>query len=180
VIDPDVGFLVVAAIGVLLASASWHKWSAPAEFEAVLANYRLLPAGLTPLFKWLVPAAEACVVAALVYGPTRRAAAGAGVLLLLGYAGAIAINLRRNRLDLDCGCGARNDRRPIAAWMVVRNLVLAAALATTAAPWTARALGAVDALTIAGGVAIAALIYLALDELLGQVLPRAARLRSPT
>lgn len=179
-IDPDVGFLVVAAIGLLLASASLHKFRALTDFEAVLANYRMLPAGLTPLFKWLVPAAEAGVAIALFYESTRRAAAGAGVLLLLGYAGAIGVNLHRNRLDLDCGCGARNDRRPIASWMVVRNLVVAAALAASAAPWSARTLGAVDALTIAGGVAIAALLYLALDELLGQVMPRAARLRSPS
>ncbi len=178
-IDPDLGLLVLAGIGLLLLSASWHKWRALPEFESVLVNYRLLPASLAPLFKWLVPAIELGIAVALAVGPARRAATAAGVLLLVGYAAAIAINLRRHRFELDCGCGARNDRRPIASWMVVRNLVLAAALATTAAPWTVRDLGAVDALTVGGGVTIAALIYLTVDELLGRVVPAAARRGSP-
>jgi len=43
-----------------------------------------------------------------------------------------------------------------------------------------RALGAIDALTVGGGVVIAALLYGAVDQLLGQVAPRAALLRGRT
>ena len=53
----------------------------------------------------------------------------------------------------------------------------AAALAGVAARWSERPLGAVDALTISGGIAIAALLYAAIDRLLGEVMPRAQLLR---
>ena len=177
--DPDVGALIVAAFALLFASASWHKWRSLAEFEAVLLNYRLAPARLGPLLKVLIPALELVLAGALLFAATRRVAAATGIVVLLGYATAIAINLLRNRRDLDCGCGARDDRRPIAPWMVARNLVLATLLGGAVLPWSARALGAVDALTIGGGVALLALLYVAIDQLLGQVLPRAAALKGP-
>jgi hypothetical protein len=63
--------------------------------------------------------------------------------------------------------------------MVVRNLVLATALAGALLPRSPRPLGAVDALTIGGGAAILALLYVAIDQLLGQIMPRAAALRRP-
>ncbi len=97
--------------------------------------------------------------------------------MLLAYALAIGINLRRGRADLDCGCAVRQQRRPIARWMVLRNALLAAVLGAAAAPWDSRPLGAVDALTVIGGVAIAAFVYVAVDRLLGELAPRAALLR---
>ncbi len=177
--DPDVGALIVAAFALLFASASWHKWRAPAEFESVLLNYRLIPAGLSPALKLLIPSLELGLAIGLLVPAARSAAALAGIVLLAGYAAAIAINLRRNRRDLDCGCGARRDRRPIAPWMVGRNVLLASVLALALVPVAPRELGAIDALTIGGGVAILALLYLATDQLLGQVAPRAAALRRP-
>jgi hypothetical protein len=61
--------------------------------------------------------------------------------------------------------------------MVWRNLALAAALAAAGMPWTPRALGWTDLITVAGGVAVLVLLYVALDRLLGQVMPRTAALR---
>jgi hypothetical protein len=177
VIDPVVGLLIVGGLMVLFLSASWHKWRALAEFEAVLVNYRLVPRPVAHVLRIAVPALELLLALALAYGPTRPAAAVAGGALLLVYAAAIAINLRRGRRDLDCGCAAWNERRPIAPWMIVRNIVLAGILAASLAPWTTRPLSAVDALTVAGGVVIATLLYAAIDRLLGQVVPRAAALK---
>ena len=57
--------------------------------------------------------------------------------LLLTYAIAIAINLARGRRDLDCGCAGPNERRPIAAWMVWRNVGIAILLAAVLLPWSA-------------------------------------------
>jgi hypothetical protein len=99
-------------------------------------------------------------------------------VLLLVYASAIAINLGRGRRDLTCGCGGPNDKRPIAAWMVWRNVLLAGLLAVTLLPRGARAMSAADALTIGGGTAAAALLYMSLDSLLGRVAPRSAAWRS--
>lgn len=178
-IDPAVGALILASLALLFATASWHKLRSLAEFEAVLVNYRLVPGALAPLLRLLVPALELGIAIGLLLAPTREAAALTGIVVLLGYAAAIGINLARNRRDLDCGCGPRRDRRSIAAWMVGRNLVLAAVLGGALLPSSGRALEAVDALTIGGSVAILALLYVAIDQLLGEVRPRAAALRRP-
>ena len=177
-VDPDIGALIVAGMALLLASASWHKWRALPEFESVLAAYHLVPQAIAGAAARLVPAIEVAIAAALLVGPTRSWAALAGAALLLAYAGGIAINLRRGRRDLDCGCAGPEDRRSIAPWMVVRNVVLAAALGVAAVPWSVRPLGPIDALTIGGGLATLAVLYHAVDRLLGQVMPRGATLRS--
>ena len=98
--------------------------------------------------------------------------------LLAAYAAALAINLGRGRRDLNCGCGGPNDRRPIATWMVWRNLALAACLAAMLMPPAPRPMQLADALTIGAGTAVLALIYMSVDALLARVVPRTAQLRS--
>jgi hypothetical protein len=44
-------------------------------------------------------------------------------------------------------------------------------------PWAARPLDAADLLTVMGGLAAAAALYAAIDQLLGEVAPKALRLR---
>jgi Methylamine utilisation protein MauE len=87
------------------------------------------------------------------------------------------VNLARGRGELDCGCGAGDASRPIAPWMVTRNLVLALALATTLVPWRLRPLLPTDALTVGAGVTVATLLYSCLERLLGRLAPRTAALR---
>jgi hypothetical protein len=58
--------------------------------------------------------------------------------------------------------------------MVWRNLALAGVLSTLALPGVLRPLQALDYLTVAGGVAVAALLYMSADRLLARVAPRAA------
>jgi len=67
--------------------------------------------------------------------PLACGASAAGAALLLAYAAAIAINLQRGRRDLACGCGGPHERRPIAAWMVWGNLLLAGLLGAVLLPW---------------------------------------------
>ncbi len=176
-LDPVVGALMAAGIALLLATAAWHKWRTLADFESILGAYQLLPHSVVPFLARLLPIAEVCTAAALLIPGLRALAALAAAALFVAYALGIAINLRRGRRDLDCGCTGANDRRPIAFWMVVRNVVLAVAVGAAAAPYADRPLGLVDALTVGGGLAILALLYLAIDRLLGQVMPRGAALR---
>ena len=58
--------------------------------------------------------------------------------------------------------------------MVWRNLLLAGLLGSVLLPWSARPMAAADALTIGAGTAVAALLYMSLDELLARVTPRIA------
>jgi hypothetical protein len=176
-IDPAVGALLAGAFALLFASASLHKLLDLKHFAEVFRAYEVLPAAFARLSA-LVPILELSVGAALLASPSRTGAAAAGVALLVLYAVAIGINLARGRRNLSCGCGGPNDRRPIAPWMVWRNLVLAALLAITLLPWATRPMGAADALTIGAGTAVAALLYISLDSLLGRLMPRTAAWRT--
>src|ERR1700730_18527204 len=159
-IDPAIGALLAGAFALLFVSAALHKLRSLQRFAEVFRAYRLLPDGVAPL-AWLVPALELTV----------------GVALLVAYAAAIAINLQRGRRDLACGCGGPHERRPIAAWMVWRNLLLAGLLGAMLLPWSARPMAAADAVTIGAGTVVAALLYMSLDRLLARVTPRTALLR---
>jgi uncharacterized membrane protein YphA (DoxX/SURF4 family) len=175
-IDPAVGALMAGAFALLFASASLHKFLDLRGFSEVFEAYRLVPQALARAAV-LVPLLELLIGLGLLAGAARAGAAAAGAVLLIGYGGAVALNLARGRRDLTCGCGGPNDKRPIAAWMVWRNLALALALLVVGLPWDARPLTASDGLTIGAGTAVAALLYMSLDTLLGRVAPRAALMR---
>lgn len=175
-LDPAIASLLAAAFALLFGAAALHKLRDPRHFADAFAAYRVVPEALAPL-GLLIPAAELLLASALLFTASRHAAAVGGALLLCLYAAGIALNLARGRRDLSCGCGGPNDRRPIAAWMVVRNLLLAAALAALLLPQAARPFAAADVLTVGGGTAVAALLYMSLDQLLGRVAPRGALLR---
>jgi len=89
--------------------------------------------------------------------------------VLLGYAIAIAINLRAGRRLVACGCGGPDQQRPIAAWMVWRNALLAAAVGLTMLPWSTRQLQWTDAVTVGFGLLTIALLYACVERLLGEL-----------
>ena len=176
-LDPVIAYWLIAAFSLLYGEAASHKWRSLPHFRAVLARYDVMPSRLIPLATPLIAALESAVAIGLWFPSIRRAATQAGVTLLLLYAMAIALNLQRGRRDLDCGCSGPLDRRPIASWMVVRNVLLAAVLGLSQGPWQTRAFESVDALTLSAGLLVTALIYRAADQLLARVLPAARRLQ---
>jgi hypothetical protein len=176
ILDPAIGLLTVAAIALLFASASVHKLRDLRRFDEIFTAYGLLTPVARWHFSWAIPLLELAVAVGLPFDACRPYAAGVGIVLLSVYAAAITINLRRGRRDLACGCGGPDERRPIAPWMVWRNVVIALALAGTLAPWTARPFDFTDAVTIAFGLLALALIYLCIDQLMAY-LQRSARLR---
>ena len=177
-LDPAVGGLLLGCFALLFASAALHKLRDLAHFTEALRAYQVLPEGAARLAP-VVPLAELTVAAGLFPGATRFGAGLGGSALLVAYTCAIAVNLRRGRRDLACGCGGADDARPIAPWMVARNLVLVLLLAITLVPWNARPLLPVDTLTVAGGAAVATLLYASLDRLLGRTGARTDALRGP-
>jgi hypothetical protein len=177
-LDPAIGYLLIIGGALLLAAAGVHKLRDLGRFTEVFIAYRVLPAAAARRAAGLIPVLELAVAFALLVSPSRRWPIAAAIGLLLAYAAGLALNLARGRLELDCGCSTLGGRRPIAAWMVWRNLGLACALGAALGPWALRPLGGTDLLTIAGGVAAAAILYAAIDRLLGDVAPRALTLRS--
>ena len=176
-IDPAVGALLAGAYALLFASAALYKLLDLERFAGVVRAYAVVPPALARM-SYLLPLLELTVAAGLLAAGSRRGAAAAGAGLLASYAAALAINLARGRRDLTCGCGGPNDRRPIATWMVWRNLALGAGLAAMLMRAGPRPMQVADALTIGGGTAVLALIYMSVDALLARVVPRAAQWRS--
>ena len=165
-LDPVFVLTLALLLAVLLGHAAWSKLTARRDFAAVLAAYDVLPAALNGLLSVALPVAEAGIAAALLVHSLRPLAGAAAAVLFVVYGTAIAVNRARGRRALDCGCAGPGERRPIAAWMVWRNLVLAAAAALVALGGTDRPLAIADALTVLGAVTGFALLYLALDRLL--------------
>jgi hypothetical protein len=175
-LDPAVGLLLVATVALLFGSAGVHKLRDLRRFDEIFAAYGLVPVVSRLRLSWGVPVLELAVAVGLLFDGSRLYAALTGIVLILAYASAIRINLRRGRRDLACGCGGPNDRTPIALWMVWRNIIVALVLVGALAPWGARPLGFTDAVTVVCGLLTVALIYLCIDQLMGNV-QRAAHLR---
>lgn len=171
-LDPVAGYLIVCGIALLFALAGSHKLRNLALFTEVFSAYRVLPESLARRSAWLIPAMELAIALALPWDSCRPWTLMAAIGLLIAYAAGISLNLVRGRRELDCGCGAAGNRRSIALWMVWRNLVLALALGVAALPWIARPLTGLDALTVIGGLSAAAMLYAAVDRLLGDVAPK--------
>ena len=166
-LDPAIGLLLAAAIALLFASASAHKLRDLRRFDEIFSAYGLLTGVARLRLSWSVPVLELAVAGGLLFDESRPYAAAVGIMLLLTYAAAIAVNLKRGRRDLACGCGGPDERRPIAPWMVWRNILIASCLASTFAPWTRRPLNLTDAVTVVFGLLTLALIYLCVDQLMG-------------
>jgi hypothetical protein len=171
-IDPVCALLIVSCEMLLFGAAAAHKLRAVDEFAQTLAQYQLLPAGFSRIAGPALGLMELMICLALPWRALRPIAAAAGAVLLLLYSAAITINLARGRRDLDCGCGGFGRHTPIGPWMVVRNLGLACMLCLLKFPEASRSLESVDAVTIAGGVMAASLLYLSCDVLFGQVATR--------
>jgi hypothetical protein len=94
---------------------------------------------------------------------SAAAACLAGALLLALYGAAIGINLVRGRRAIDCGCGGPGGSRPLRADLVARNGGVALLLCVAALAPGPRTLVWIDAATVAGAIAMLALLYAAID-----------------
>lgn len=168
-IDPLFGTAIAVGLACLLFSAAWHKVAAHAAFVAALGNFRLLPPWLVRPVAALLPVAEAALALGWLAGGRGRLVAAATAVLLLLYAAALAANLLRGRRQIDCGCGlsgAVGGDQPLSWWLVARNVVLASLAGLAGLPESGRELGTFDALTLAGAVLAAVLLYAGASQLI--------------
>lgn len=165
-IDPVIALLIALAGALLFGSAAFHKLRALSVFVGTFTEYRILPLALVPPTAYVVVAIEGVLSIGLVWSATRVASAIAGAVLLLIYAAAIGVNLLRGRRDIDCGCTLQH--RPIGAWMIVRNVLLAALLLSLALPVSGRPLGLPDLAMVAAALLVITLLYASADLLLGR------------
>ncbi|MCC6763663.1 MAG: methylamine utilization protein MauE [Deltaproteobacteria bacterium] len=160
-LDPAVTLAARAAFALLFAGAAWHKLRDRSGFAAVLAGYRVLPERVVPAAGAALAALELATAGAWLVPGAARGAALATVALLAVYALAIGVNLARGRRAIDCGCGVGGAAQPIGEGLVARNVLLAAAALATLRPTAPRALGWLDAPTVAGVVVVAACAWTA-------------------
>jgi hypothetical protein len=167
-LDPVLGLAVRLVAAALLAAAAVAKFRSLEAFAGVVRNYRLLPEPLAGPAALLIPPVELALALLLVL-PTAAPAGGAAAALLVTYAAAMTINLRRGRADIDCGCFVGILRQRLSWPLVMRNLVLAAALLAAALlPAGERVLHPLDLVSVAGGVAGLLLVWAGIGRLYGR------------
>jgi len=162
-LDPAAAGALRGALALLFLGASLHKLRDRAGFRSALAGYGLLPRAALPAASALLAAGELAIAASLLVPQTARSAALAAVVLLALYAGAMLAALGTGRRGIDCGCGGPAGARPLGPGLVVRNALLAVAALGAALPVAPRSLAWIDAVTVAGAVAVLACLFAAAE-----------------
>lgn len=156
------GLAVRIALAAIFCEAALHALRDRNGFAGIIQAYRILPERMAAAASWLVPAAEIFAALALLVWPAPGF--GAGLALLAAFTAAIAINLHRGRNTIACGCGGASHG--ISLSIVVRNLVLLAALAGAALAPHAPPANPASWVAAAGSAAFLALLYFAANQLM--------------
>jgi len=168
VIDPALHAVLRGGLALLLAGAAAHKLRDLHAFRVALGDYRLVPWALTGLVAPALVAGELGAAALLLSPAARPWGFAAAAALLALYSAAIAVNLLRGRSDIDCGCFGPALHVELGGGLLARNAALLAAAGAGLAPVAPRALGALDAVTIAGALAFLAFAHAAATRLLAE------------
>jgi hypothetical protein len=128
----EIALAVRVLVALVFINAALGKVRHRLAFQGVVANYRLLPELVVPVFALLLPLVEAAVAAALLFAPPPGPDVSAALLLIL-FAAAMAINIRRGRRHIDCGCFQSALKQTLSWTLVARNVGLAVLLGMAAA-----------------------------------------------
>ena len=118
-----------------------------------------------PFASVAVPALELVAAGLLVLPGAAHAGLALATSLLCLFGAAIAVNLARGRTDIDCGCGGAAQK--ISAALLVRNLVLVAALLTASLAPVSQPLTEAAAIGIGGFALVLTSLYFAVNQMLG-------------
>lgn len=167
-IDPLPVWIVAISFGLMLLLAAIHKLSDIHRFQAVLADYRVLPVAVAPVAAIILPAIEAGLGLAWLFTPAASLPAVATTALLFLYTLGIVVNLLRGRIHISCGCGFGNaaGTGDSLSWgLVLRNVVLIGAAAVALVPVTARDMGWLDYISMVGALLAIVLLFAATNQL---------------
>jgi hypothetical protein len=114
-----------ASVGLVFVLAATQKAMHWRFLPAVIANYRLLPRGMSGLVAALLPPVEMMLGIGLLSAQLKPLPELAALTLLLVFAVAMAINIGRGRSHIDCGCGESFLRQSLSWALVARNALLA-------------------------------------------------------
>lgn len=166
-VDPVFSVLIRLGLSGLFLSAALHKARDLSDFAGTIRDYRIVPGwasnfGARALASW-----EAAVALCLLLPRLDPLGPWGALGLLALYSGAIGINLARGRRDIDCGCnGFGQQRQTLSGWLLLRNTGLGALpMLLLITHSSGRPLGWLDLISIAAGLGVAVLFWLAAHEL---------------
>jgi hypothetical protein len=149
----------------LLAAAAVHKALRWRESQRVVRQFAGVPASFAAAALGSAIGAELLAGALLLVPAQRATGAAAAAVIWTCYLGLIVRAILQNRRDVDCGCSFGPTARPLGAFQVVRNALLAGAAVLVA--WVSATGGSVasQGSQLLGGFALLAL-YGALDQVM--------------
>ena len=173
-LDPLVFRLISMLFALLLITAAVNKLGNRQQFQGIVANYQLLPVGLTGLASVLIPLTEIVLGLGWVLAWRIDLIATATVSLLAVYALAMGLNLARGRTYIDCGCGMQagkagssaSSEQQLSLWLVLRNIVLILMAAVAATGVGQRSIVLVDYFSIIVATLALVILYGAFHQLL--------------
>ncbi|MGO9991250.1 MAG: MauE/DoxX family redox-associated membrane protein [Steroidobacteraceae bacterium] len=149
----------------LLAASAVHKAARWSQSQAVVRQFAGVPASLAASALGTAIVAELIAGALLIVPAHRATGAVSAAVIWTCYLLLIVRAILQDRRDVDCGCSFGPTSRPLGAFQVVRNAVLASVAMLIA--WVSAASGSVpsQASQVLGGIALLAL-YGALDQVM--------------
>ncbi len=174
--------IVRVLIAVVFLRAGIVKLTSRKAFRLAVANYEILPVGLTPAAAVIIPAAEVTAGLLLLLGVLPAVVAAVLAALLVCFSAAIAVNLARGR-TFDCGCGNSRVAPQTISWrhVAVNTVLAASAAAISVAPPGGLELlpgpRGVFSIGIPGGSGLPVLLSAALVLLTARMLAAAAATR---
>lgn len=157
-------------LGLVFVAAGGLKFQDLGEFRRVVADYRVLPAGLVAPVAGLLPPLELAAGVALLAGVVTRPVAAAVLAALAAFAIAVTLNLARGR-RVDCGCFSVGSSRSIGWPLLARDGALMAMSTLVAirppsalAPAAGSTLSSSEAVAVALATGVSLLVLLVLAE----------------
>lgn len=181
-IDPLFVQVIAMGFALIFALAALHKMDDRNTFLSILKAYKILPRFMLRASALCIPMLELMLalgwLQAGLLGSRYPVIVVASAGLLIVYGLAIAINLLRGRTDIDCGCNLISARKSapadkgsesqqsISTNLIWRNVCLALLTLTALTPITARQLGVIDYIGLAGALLVLVLLYASLTQLM--------------
>jgi hypothetical protein len=162
---------LAAFLALLLLASGLHKWIRRDRTREAIHEFAGVSRRLAPAAAASIASAE-MIAAALLLTESYRTAGG--LLAALIWGGYLALILRailQGRRDVDCGCSFGATRRPLGAFHVMRNVVLAGAAVLVSAGAATGFGGPIVPSQVLPALALLAL-YGALDQVMGLTPPR--------
>ncbi len=164
-LDPVFALLARLGLAGLFFAAALHKARDLHGFADTISDYRLLPTRFSPWGARGLAALELTAGLCLLLSSIDPLGSWIALGLLALYSGAIGINLLRGRRQIDCGCMGFGLRQTLSGGLLFRNALLAMLPVVVLAPANARSLEWVDFVSVACGLGLGALLWLAAHQL---------------